>query len=99
MKFFYFTLLLLFVIKCFLFGVNSLKLCKENKCFNGGLCSQTSKQDYKCDCPNIYSGKNCENCICFTRTSVCSKQGDGICNTLRQSISINLILKFLFLNF
>ncbi|XP_043843520.1 protocadherin Fat 2 isoform X3 [Dromiciops gliroides] len=34
--------------------------CSQNPCLNGGQCSETSREGYKCMCPAAFSGAHCE---------------------------------------
>ncbi|XP_006863959.1 PREDICTED: protocadherin Fat 2 [Chrysochloris asiatica] len=48
--------------------------CSQDRCLNGGKCSQTHRAGYVCECPPQFSGKHCEqgreNC-----TSASSPEG------------------------
>lgn len=33
--------------------------CKANPCQNGGTCTEVSHDEYKCTCPEGYTGENC----------------------------------------
>ncbi|XP_070207543.1 basement membrane-specific heparan sulfate proteoglycan core protein-like isoform X4 [Littorina saxatilis] len=43
-------------------------LCERDPCKNGGICQDLSTTDYRCQCPEDYTGRNCETEIdeCLT---------------------------------
>nr|KAG5704759.1 hypothetical protein BaRGS_005215 [Batillaria attramentaria] len=54
-------------------------LCDRNPCRNGALCQDISMTDYRCICPEQFTGRNCEIEIneCVTREPC---QNGGTCN-------------------
>ncbi|XP_074600062.1 uncharacterized protein LOC141854319 [Brevipalpus obovatus] len=47
--------------------------CHNNRCRNGGLCSNIGNQDYKCTCPSGFMGHHCEHDIneCHSPVNPC----------------------------
>ncbi len=36
------------------------KACSEDTCKNGGICRETSRKNYECECNEEFTGRNCE---------------------------------------
>ena len=43
------------------FTVDVLDECNSTPCLNGGTCSNLLGK-FECDCPDLFSGKQCEAC-------------------------------------
>ena len=44
-----------------LMHVDAASPCEPDPCLNGGLCEETSTEDFQCDCPPGWEGNLCQN--------------------------------------
>ncbi|KAL9951279.1 hypothetical protein ACROYT_G043917 [Oculina patagonica] len=51
--------------------ISGASACLENPCQNGGTCVDVGEGKYKCECPGVYGGDNCEK--------ECEKTEDNQC--------------------
>ena len=51
--------------------------CSENRCLNGGKCSQYNLTHVECECSRGFTGPNCENGI-----NKCLKKLKNFCNLM-----------------
>jgi hypothetical protein len=76
--------------------------CSKNPCRNGGVCRQTSVDDYKCMCPEEYTGKSCQTpkgCD-FVEVRLCLEEAneliaDGIFDRCNPAVDCSTIKRLL----
>ena len=56
---------------------NDQRPCKPSRCWNNGICTETSNITFECLCQSGYTGINCQTMIDYCKDGSC--QNDGVC--------------------